>query len=150
MLLSSTSIHFLKTSSRIRKPGEKKVSKGPGHPAVWKPTALLPIPLQGQREDNDLSCFSVSARGKASTLQVPLLKCLSLRQGEDIKTLGKHLLTTERHSQVWMSPQGKNIFPKASPSPLHAPDALGFPLPRAAPDSPSRCAPGSYLCRVFS
>lgn len=150
MLLSSTSIHFLKTSSRIRKPGEKKVSKGPGHPAVWKPTALLPIPLQGQREENDLSCFSVSARGKASTLQVPLLKCLSLRQGEDIKTLGKHLLTTERHSQVWMSPQGKNIFPKASPSPLHAPDALGFPLPRAAPDSPSRCAPGSYLCRVFS
>lgn len=96
----------------------------------------------------------MSASGDGYKLQMPLLKHLGLRQGEeDIKTVRMRLRTMERHIQVWTS-GGEKLslrlsFLPCSPHP-HIPDALGFSLPRVAPDSPSQCAPGSYLCRVFS
>jgi len=111
---------------------------------------MPPTPLQSS---DILSWFGLSARGDSCKLQMSLLKHLGLRQGEDIKTVKTHLHIMERHSQVWTSGGEKpsltlSLLP-CSPH-LHTPNALGFSLPIVAPDSPSQCAPRSYLCRVFS
>lgn len=106
----------------------------------------------GQWEGDSPCWFGVSASGDGCKLQISLLKCLGLSQGEDIKTVRMCLIHGEAQPGLDLrgrKPSLRLSLLSCSPC-LYIPDALGFSLPRAAPHSPSQCAPGSYLCRVFS